>query len=803
MSADSAELSELLAQLRAAADDRFALTLLARKIDRVYSAPADSDFFDMVDAVYDTAFPLTDPDDLIDVLDAPWRTSARRAAVAELPGFPPSRYFSRPSDHSYTVHASERAEEAMAAGDIASMRALCGSRIAWVSRVATMRMFETLHALGALDRESVTRVFLNDPEGISTTLSPGAFAAVRDHLDEIIWQATDPEYAVPMDHLPSDPLPRGLRFAVRALDFHGAPEVAAVLGRAELTAAETREFVSVLRGRDHPEQRIAFRHRLPTGTAHALLPVFELEHAEPLLRLITRVDADGVWDLADIHARVAEAGAESAHRLLDLAESEFVSAALGRNRAAVTKRFRHHALDGIAAYGLLPLNSGETALDRYLELRASAKKGAKLGPNRRHSHGAAIARALEHLAQVAGFTDAAMLEADCEARIVEDLPVGWEIGEYRARIEMNGVKAVLAVEKAGRTLKSVPSAVRADPGYAEIKTHLDQLRDQAARVRGGLIERLVATGSSLAPEQLSRLLRLPAAAAMLPDLLWRDTAGIVGFLDEVDRTGPVTAVHPAALPDLEHWQRAVMTRRIVQPVKQVFRELYVPTPAERESRTGSHRFAGHVVAGHIAAQLLSQRGWSTHGEYADFQATRRVDAVHTAGVRCDVDGYFGGGPVTVHEIVFRRGVEVADLSEVAPIGFSEVMRDLDLVVSVAGTGDYGSDACAATRAAMLAALIGALGIDRVTVDGNVAVVRGSRATYRVHLTSGSIHVQPGGYLCVVPAGFGQRRHDRLFLPFADEDAMTSVILSKVLLLAEDEKISDPSILTQLDRLAAR
>ncbi|MFB8007150.1 hypothetical protein [Nocardia sp. NPDC056000] len=123
--------------------------------------------------------------------------------------------------------------------------------------------------------------------------------------------------------------------------------------------------------------------------------------------------------------------------------------------------------------------------------------------------------------------------------------------------------------------------------------------------------------------------------------------------------------------------------------------------------------------------------------------------------------------------------------------------------SVAGTGDYGSDACAATRAAMLAALIGALGIDRVTVDGNVAVVRGSRATYRVHLTSGSIHVQPGGYLCVVPAGFGQRRHDRLFLPFADEDAMTSVILSKVLLLAEDEKISDPSILTQLDRLAAR
>jgi hypothetical protein len=33
--------------------------------------------------------------------------------------------------------------------------------------------------------------------------------------------------------------------------------------------------------------------------------------------------------------------------------------------------------------------------------------------------------------------------------------------------------------------------------------------------------------------------------------------------------------------------------------------------------------------------------------------------------------------------------------------------------------------------------------------------------------------------------------------------MTSVILSKVLLLAEDDKISDPSILAQLDSLVDR
>jgi predicted metalloprotease len=37
----------------------------------------------------------------------------------------------------------------------------------------------------------------------------------------------------------------------------------------------------------------------------------------------------------------------------------------------------------------------------------------------------------------------------------------------------------------------------------------------------------------------------------------------------------------------------------------------------------------------------------------------------------------------------------------------------------------------------------------------------------------------------------------------DEDRMTSVVLSKVLLLVEDDKITDRSILTQLERASRR
>jgi hypothetical protein len=314
-------------------------------------------------------------------------------------------------------------------------------------------------------------------------------------------------------------------------------------------------------------------------------------------------------------------------------------------------------------------------------------------------------------------------------------------------------------------------------------------------------------------DELDRWLSLPAGSAMLPALIWRSTLDdVTGLLDPAGpalvgldgvRTpvaGPIAAAHPWQLYQagcLAAWQAEVVHRRLRQPVRQAFRELYVLTAAELTAGTTSARFAGHLVNGKVAAQLLSGRGWSIHGGYAARQATRIAGDL-TAGLACDFDQYFGGGPATTGAVTFTRDGVPVELSTVPPVALSEAMRDIDLVVSVAGLGGGPlSTASATSRAELLAALIGELGLDRVTVTGHTATVRGSRATYRVHLGSGSIHVEPAGYLCVVPASFGQQRHRRLFLPFADEDAMTSLVLSKVLLLAEDEKITDELILSQL------
>lgn len=822
VAAERGELRRLTerARLLAKERDQAALRILADEVRRRIEAGAaptgghlSSHVGDIIAAlgdVYDEVFPVHDPGDPADVLDAPWPTGRRMALLGAIVGHPGRSI-------GYLPPKEPLVEPAIAAGDVRLLRLLVRSPVGHLWRESVVRVLDALFALDALDVEVVEHALLTDlalgfgllgrsPVNNEVVAPPAACAvAVQAVFDELLWRLTAPDGPAAWTRLPRVLVPRGLRFVRRSMGWPDDHPVAARLGAATLTVSERAVLVDELRGRPMAERLRAFHLRLPAGDAWALLPLLGLAGGESLLTLIQSLSAaqDVVrQDRAAILAVAGQFGTDGTRRVLELCPSELVSAALGWNRAAVLKRVKHNALWGIAAYGLLPLQDGETVQERYRELREVAKRGAKLGANRRHSHAAAIEVALDHLAQVAGFPDASSLEWECAARIAGASPPEARIGDYSIGLHMQGAEPVIAVSKAGKPLKSVPAAVRSHPSYAELREHQERLRDQARRLRTGLVERLVATSGVLQPDELTGLRGLPSGAALLSALVWQDRAGEIGLLDRLDLAGPVTAVHPFLLYErqvLAHWQAEIVRQRIRQPVKQVFRELYLVTPAEREAVDVSRRFAGHVVNGKVAGQLLSGRGWSTHGEYDKHQATRPAAPGLTAALRCDLHGYFGIGDVLTGEVQFLAGNGPVPLANVPPVAFSEVMRDLDLVVGVAGTepAGYASPFRADSRAQLLAALIEDMGLGRVTVEGTSALVRGSRATYRVHLTSGSIHLEPGGYLCVVPKSFGGAAHRELFLPFADEDRMTSVILSKVLLLNDDEHITDPAILAQL------
>ena len=150
--------------------------------------------------------------------------------------------------------------------------------------------------------------------------------------------------------------------------------------------------------------------------------------------------------------------------------------------------------------------------------------------------------------------------------------------------------------------------------------------------------------------------------------------------------------------------------------------------------------------------------------------------------------------------------------------FTEVMRDVDLfigVTSIAADPNWADFGAAGARTYWNTTSVGPLGesaeirkqaLERLLprtrlagctrLDGRFLVVKGSRRTYKIHLGSANILMSPDdSYLCIV-ADRATRR-DKVFLPFEEGSGMLSVILSKAFLLADDAKITDPAILTQL------
>ncbi|MDX2074851.1 MAG: DUF4132 domain-containing protein [bacterium] len=562
-------------------------------------------------------------------------------------------------------------------------------------------------------------------------------------------------------------------------------------------------------------------------TVDEISPIDYHPHYIPIATVKEMIEKMPKAMLGEVLSLIAKSKANGHERVF------LLQAMFGQNRADVIKKFRKHAHLAIKAYGILPLEANETVLERYLTLKQSAKDGQQFGAQRKANHANAVRIGLDHLAQVAGYADANRLEWAMEAQLGDQITTEWAVDDYRIVLEQDGASIELQFYKDGRRFKSAPKAVKSALIYNEATETVKQLRAQISRLRLGLLENLITSGDTLPFDDFATLLRLPIARDLFKGMIWRNDAGEMGLLDVdqmmlVDMTGdkhPIGAnvglIHPYDLfqaDKLGAWQRHIIHQRIVQPIKQVFREVYVLTPAEQTTNTYSNRFVGHAVNGAIAAQLLASRGWKIdkgHNHDAVSKRFGHITAFFDFENVWYYMGYSSGNPITTNRIHFaphkpdnlprwQRRNDDADwlsLETIPHLIFSEVMRDADLVVSVAGQSGEArlSHEGYEARGQLITTLLDDLGLVGVRVDGHFAYVTGKLANYRVHLGSAVIHIDPGNYLCIVPATWGMT-HDKLFLPFVDEkDRKISEVISKILLLLADDKIKDESILRQIRR----
>ena len=423
-----------------------------------------------------------------------------------------------------------------------------------------------------------------------------------------------------------------------------------------------------------------------------------------------------------------------------------------------------------------------------------------------------------------------------------------DVGAYTGLVTVGSDVSLTWRRADGTELRGVPAAVRRDhpDALASLRDLVRRTRAHVATLVRALEGGLVTATTYAYARWLEDFAMHPVGRTVASRLIWEVEVapgewqaglpvdgGLVSCSGRPLVGETVRLWHPvrSEAAEIRAWRDLLTERSTRQPLRQAFREIYLLTPAELSTRVYSNRFAAHVLRYQRLYALFKTRGWATQmlgpwdsGDEA--QATREVDGRRWRArfFHSYIEGYAETALAGTDQVRFdrREGGQwhEAELASVPPVVFSELMRDVDLFIGVTSiaadpewadrgeerhqaywhdTGFGSLNASAEVRRDILARLLPRTKIaDRTSLSGRFLEVRGSLRTYKIHLGSANILMEPDdAYLCVVR---GRDAHDRLLLPFEDE--RLALILSKAFLLADDAAIEDQTILRQIKRGSA-
>ena len=463
--------------------------------------------------------------------------------------------------------------------------------------------------------------------------------------------------------------------------------------------------------------------------------------------------------------------------------------------------------DYVMALGLVPINKKKEEEDlvrRYNLLQTFLKESKQFGQQRQESEKNAVEIGLDNLSRNAGYEDSIRfswaMEAKATQQIMEKATLTLDDTTIKLVVDEQG-KAELEVTKGDKTLKSIPDKYKKNKEVEALKDSKTYLTKQYSRTRLSL-EQAMLSQTLFTAAELAKILEHPVVKAMLSKLVlfnpetqasgfWQDgkLLSAEGTLTPLKAADKLLIAHPSHLFYAVQWdlyQKYLFDKEIKQPFKQVFRELYVPTKDELETSNRSERYQGHQVQPQKTVALLRGRGWTVNYE----EGLQKV--YHKEGFRATIyaaaDWYTPSDveAPTLEYVVFynlKDGKEVP-MKEINPVIFSEVMRDVDLVVSVAHVGGVDPEASHSTmqmRGALARESARLFKLTNVEVKERYILVKNEHGDYSLHLGSGMI--SRGGLQINVVAVQSQHR-GRVFLPFVDDDPKTAEIISKMKLLSE-------------------
>ncbi|WP_336019273.1 DUF4132 domain-containing protein [Fusobacterium polymorphum] len=474
--------------------------------------------------------------------------------------------------------------------------------------------------------------------------------------------------------------------------------------------------------------------------------------------------------------------------------------------------------DLVASYSLIPLlkDKQKDALHRYQFLQKFLKDSKQFGAQRRASEAKAVNISLENLSRNMGYSDVTRLIWNMETALINEMKEYFEpkkLDDIDVYIKIDDLgQSEIIYEKAGKELKSLPTKLKKDKYIETIKEVHKNLKEQYRRSRK-MLEEAMEDGTEFYGYEIENLMTNPVIAPILKSLVFKMENDLGYYMDKKLKSAKKksVAVKDDSLLKIAHcfdlfesgewatYQKDIFDRELRQPFKQVFRELYVKTVDEK-GRDKSLRYAGHQVQPAKTVALLKTRRWIIDGQEGLEKVYYKKNIIAKVFALAD---WFSPADIeapTLEEVQFfdRKTFKSILIDDVPDLIFTEVMRDLDLVVSVAHIGDVDPEASHSTiemRKAIVEFNCKLFKLKNVTFTENHALIKGERAEYSIHLGSGLIHQKAGSAINVLPVHSQHR--GRVFLPFIDDDPKTAEIMAKVLLFAQDDKIKDVFILEQI------
>jgi hypothetical protein len=472
--------------------------------------------------------------------------------------------------------------------------------------------------------------------------------------------------------------------------------------------------------------------------------------------------------------------------------------------------------DYLRVYGLVPLkNHEEELLERYRYLQQFKKESRQFGSQRQASEGLAVRIAMENLARNAGYSDPNRLTWAMERKEIQSIFSSVKeivIDDVRLNLIISDIgKAEIEVFRKEKKLKNIPSKYSKDEKVTALKDFRKTLREQYSRTRKSL-ELAMVQGDIFSSDEIGMLMEHPVVKPMLSKLVLKSD-GFLGYFEDgqlINTSGKkrkpgkeIIIAHAIDLYESKEWkdfQHHCFQNELVQPFKQIFRELYIQTDDEKAAKTVSQRYAGHQIQPRKTAALLKSRGWTVDYEEGLQKVFHKKGYIASIYAMAD---WFSPAEVensTLESVQFisRKDYKPIPFDEIDMRVFSEIMRDIDLVVSVAHAGGVDPEASHSTiemRGAMLREITDIYKLNNVKIKDSHAFIKGSMAEYTVHLGSGVVHKSPAIYISILPVHSQHR--GRIFLPFVDDDPKSAEVVSKILLLGRDNEIKDPMILKQI------